>query len=285
MFDKVQNLTGKKYGPVVSCIYCGARDKELTDEHIIAYAIAGTAVLPTASCHDCAKETGRMEQRCCRMMLDSRRYPLKMPSRKGKKRRDKLDITLMTLADEVQKLTLATEDHPAGLILPVFEPPRALFGLPEFVPEKLHFKFWRFGPPDEKVQAIFERLGAKGFAVDIDSLALSRLVAKISHAFAVAEIGLNGFTPILPPLILGQNTNWSHFVGGTEISIPPRTPIEMHSILLEINEPDDARRLVANVRLFSRYGGATYQAIVGSVSREQHERLMADLAARAPKSD
>jgi hypothetical protein len=33
----------------------------LGDEHIVAYGLGGTIVLPEASCKECEKETGRIE--------------------------------------------------------------------------------------------------------------------------------------------------------------------------------------------------------------------------------
>jgi hypothetical protein len=49
-----------------SCIYCGTQAdqteaKELSDEHIIPYALGGNLVLPKASCDRCAKETHAFE--------------------------------------------------------------------------------------------------------------------------------------------------------------------------------------------------------------------------------
>jgi hypothetical protein len=49
------------FAPVGECIYCGSKDK-LTNEHIIAYSLNGTEVLPLASCRKCAAITSQLER-------------------------------------------------------------------------------------------------------------------------------------------------------------------------------------------------------------------------------
>ena len=47
------------------CIYCSVTD-DLSDEHILPYALGGTIVLQQASCKRCATITGSLEQRLLR---------------------------------------------------------------------------------------------------------------------------------------------------------------------------------------------------------------------------
>lgn len=44
----------------------------------------------------------------------------------------------------------------------------------------------------------------------------ARMLAKIAHAYAIAEWGLNSFRGILPPYILGQDPNIPYVVGGLD---------------------------------------------------------------------
>ena len=52
------------YPPVGHCIYCGARDCDLSKEHIIPYSLNGNWVLPKASCTQCQKKTQKIEEVC-----------------------------------------------------------------------------------------------------------------------------------------------------------------------------------------------------------------------------
>jgi hypothetical protein len=41
-----------------------------------------------------------------------------------------------------------------------------------------------------------------------------RLLAKVGHAYLVATVGLGGYEPLLPEIILGRSNHLSHYVGG-----------------------------------------------------------------------
>jgi len=43
------------------CIYCGASDVKLSDEHIVPLAFGGQHVIQEASCSDCAKITSNLK--------------------------------------------------------------------------------------------------------------------------------------------------------------------------------------------------------------------------------
>jgi hypothetical protein len=62
---------GRRYAPAGFCIYCGARGPSvaLGQEHIVPKGLGGTLILPDASCRDCEKITGAIEQQCLRRMF------------------------------------------------------------------------------------------------------------------------------------------------------------------------------------------------------------------------
>ena len=41
--------------PINQCIYCGIKDVELSDEHIVPFALNGNLVIPKSSCEKCQK--------------------------------------------------------------------------------------------------------------------------------------------------------------------------------------------------------------------------------------
>jgi hypothetical protein len=81
---------------------------------------------------------------------------------------------------------------------------------------------------------------------------LARLIAKIAHAMAVAEYGLDAFDPWLPQFILGKDDCSLHYyvAGHANKTVEP---LGDHKISLGTWE-DDGSRIGATVRLFCRYG-------------------------------
>jgi hypothetical protein len=87
-----------------------------------------------------------------------------------------------------------------------------------------------------------------------------RLLAKVAHGAAVAELGMNSFDPILTDLILGRSNYFGHYIGNKWWS-SARTGMSkpLHRIRLEI------RRgwLVGFVQLFANYHAPWYYVVVG----------------------
>lgn len=71
---------------VGACIYCGATEGRLTEEHIIPTGLGGTLVLPNASCDMCATLTSQFEMRVLRGFLDRGRRAMGIKGRKAHKR-------------------------------------------------------------------------------------------------------------------------------------------------------------------------------------------------------
>ena len=272
--ERLDNLTFKHYAPVEHCIYCGSV-ANLSDEHIIAYAIAGTMVLHKASCNDCTRITGSFEQKCCRLMFDRFRRFYGLPTRKGKRDRAHVNFTHLAADGSVKSISVPTGEHPVGLVLPVLDEPRILGGLPEFETQTIQIRFWRHGPPLDKFKQFNEKHGSRAVAVNMDLLSFSRMLAKIGHAYATAVLGIDGFTPLLPKLIRGEISNWSHYVGGYGGKTPNVTSDkEMHVLGLEPVEVNGRLYLIGMVRLFSRFGAPSYACAVGFMNSSQLERAI-----------
>lgn len=69
------------------CIYCNAKDVDLTDEHILPYFIGGVHIINDASCKECAKITTRFERDVAKGLWDDARNAYNVPSRRKKKRK------------------------------------------------------------------------------------------------------------------------------------------------------------------------------------------------------
>jgi hypothetical protein len=90
------------------------------------------------------------------------------------------------------------------------------------------------------------------------------MMAKIAHAFAVAEVGLDGFTPALQPTILGEQENPFQFVGCLEQAEPPKQNW-LHDLSLLCWEDKGRRYLVVKMRLLANLGAPEYHVVVGTV--------------------
>jgi hypothetical protein len=94
------------------------------------------------------------------------------------------------------------------------EPPRLLLGLP---PLKAEFKgeLWWTYLEDDKKQKIKQHRGVGLRIGSFNPGLFARMIAKIAHAFTVADQGLNKFRPLLPSVIVGAQTdNLADFIGG-----------------------------------------------------------------------
>ena len=70
---------------------------------------------------------------------------------------------------------------------------------------------------------------------EINFSLFTRMLAKIGHAFAIAEYGINSFTSLLLPLIFGKTPkdNFNHLVGRT-VLVPPKSKEMFSSQLIRI---------------------------------------------------
>ena len=111
----------------------------------------------------------------------------------------------------------------------------------------------------------FQEQNAVG--IHLDGYSWVRMLAKIAHGYAVAELGLKGFLPALPDLILGRNPRLSGYLIG-RCPVPPAIPDNPPLLMIEMRCASiGKRRFVAvNMRLFADLGGETpvYTVIAGS---------------------
>jgi hypothetical protein len=89
----------------------------------------------------------------------------------------------------------------------------------------------------------------------IDALAFAIMLAKIAHGYAVYEVGLDGFIPLLPSIIRGEDQAVFHYVGGTHSPMPTyiQTPTNgrRYQIAPFQCENGGQQYLCAQIRLFA----------------------------------
>ena len=103
----------------------------------------------------------------------------------------------------------------------------------------------------------------------------ARLLAKIAFAYAVAEYGLDGFTPTIQSVILGHSDDCFAVVGGT-LDVRAAIPGGDHitNLLLRFRSPTRAF-LVVELRLFSQMTTPEYHVVVGEVDLEDQSHRSA----------
>lgn len=284
-------LNPKVFPPVGRCVYCGSDGlpKGLSTEHIIAFGLSGSGLLPKASCAACSVITGQLEQACLRTNFIDYRVHAKLPTRRPKERPTELEIFL-SINGSLQTRKLPINQHPHFLCMPVLPVPRFFAGLGPTSDLRLEVMFVAYDPAD--VKSKLDKLAPATLTnqVRFHVVDFIRMLAKIAHCYAIAELGVDAVHSMLPPLILGQDTTIAQcLVGGTDVAIPipPYGPKEkaaglwtLHQMRLVVRplleKATGARRWLVTVavRLFALHSAPTYEIIVGEL-RPTHYDLLA----------
>jgi hypothetical protein len=204
-------------------------------------------------------------------MFGPLRIYYELPTRRPKERPKTLSLEVKLTSDaEWSFVEVDCEVYPFLILFPFLEIPDELAG------------FTREGDRGAKVQILWIR-GVSfrdGVTAHLEKLAAAlhvseimptatvsapdffRLLAKVAHAFAIAELGMDAFDPCLIPLIRdGTTSNSVQYVGGMRQEDPPSA--ELHELSL-IPWNGRLRNIVTvKVRLLSVLGTPTYFIVVG----------------------
>lgn len=246
------------FDPIGACIYCGATDCRLTDEHIIPYALNGTLVLPQASCDACSEITKRFEQVVARSMYGTLRITRGFRTRRKKERPTVIPVaTLDETGVEVVR-SISVSHLPTTYIALELPPPGILTNAPKSTgsPEmKLILKGNR-----KEIGALVQHLGGQ---LEIPNIVawgpFCLLLAKIGHAYAAAVLRGIGYEPLLPELILGRSEHLSYYVGGANKEATS-------DLILSIVPLGSETYLSVQISILGPGRLPPYQAIVGKVT-------------------
>jgi hypothetical protein len=267
------------YKPVQKCIYCGtatystkpkARRIPLGAEHIVPEGIGGTLELPEASCQNCEDTTGRLvEGDALGRTLKLLRVHLKLKKPGSGQHPKTLPLTVPVQGHDTTIPDVPIEDHPIAFMLPIYQPP-------SFTAESKDFGKTIRGATIANIRidmsALWKKYQISSFAPAYwDNAMLCRMLAKIAHSFAVAELGESAFSPLLPKLICDGVPSGMSLIGcSPEWEKISRSP-DLHTIGLGYQRHMDKTFVVASVRLFASYDSPVYRVVVG----ESLETVMA----------
>ena len=255
-----------RVAPAGMCIYCGATESALTDEHIIPKGLGGTLVLPKASCGACARLTSQFEMRVLRGFLDRGRQAIGIKGRKAHKRLLPASVThAFVQADEsVMEEEIPWDDGLKVMHLPVFTLPGFLGAPGKLDPQASGIEVMAvdsatFGPNVLDIVRNYAAVGVR-FEDTMDIWAFVQMLAKIAHGYHVA---IHGLFPLhqspLVSIILGKRTDARNWVGNIERQpLPTNTPA-LH--LLDHNPlegVDGSQATAVRIKLFTSRGAPTY---------------------------
>ena len=250
-----------KMSPIGYCIYCFT-DKNLTDEHIVPYALSGTYVLPLSSCKKCSKITGALEGKVLRN--DSAMHRLRafkrLLSRRKKEFPQKASIVL--IEDGVEKeIEYPIHEGPHFLSFPIFPPPVKAVPLENYQSGIMlnGLATMLFG--QGKLEKILKEEGIKNFQFKQTSFPseFARMIAKIAYSFGYAEGKINFRNQQFLDSLLGKTNDIGRWVG-----IFPQEyakhPGVLHRLAMKGNV--ETGFLQVDVQLFSESGTPTYSVIL-----------------------
>lgn len=234
-----------------NCIYCDSKD-DLSDEHVVPYGLLPKGqeglVLEKASCPECCKITSSFEREVLRNHLRESRAYLKM-----KTRRKYPKETILKIGKSEDNKEVAIDEVGAIIMLPIFEKPTPSAKGINVIGSILI----RNGGISLKSLADKNNTNSIGFSWDFKPIAFARMIAKIAYGFAIYKYGKEKFKRIyVLDAILSKDGDLGRVVGCIDRII---TGDKYINLKLGINNG----LIISHVRLFEKWGGPTYVAILG----------------------
>jgi hypothetical protein len=103
-------------------------------------------------------------------------------------------------------------------------------------------------------------------------LVFGRMLAKIAHSYAIANLGITGFKPLLPDLILGKSAAAPWLIGGDASGPVPDTEPCLHNVYLQNCLTAGIEYVLVAIRLFCFVGMPRYHVVVGEVASSERPR-------------
>lgn len=260
---------GPTYFPTKgACIYCGSTGTNLSDEHIVPYALGGQHVIRAASCRSCADITKKFEQKIARDLWGDARIAFNAPSRRKKQRSN---FILMQDAENPNlKIKVPAHEYPGALTFYNMPPPGLLQGLPEDVDIS---KLWTFIVVDdddrrnEFIKNNTNKLTIKFRNVPYE---FGQLLCKIAYGQLLTMLNLDDFDSICLPYIMGGKTNVSYLVGGGAENVEPIPEIGYSLKVEGLISPILSLWLIVRIRLYANTHAPEYQVVGGEVKEKEN---------------
>lgn len=220
----IDDTPARRLPPPGKCIYCGATDVALNDEHVIPYSIGKNAtILEGACCDTCQKIVQRYEQEVLKKQLGVFRAMVEAPTRDKKGRPQSIILPLVEhdaigrYLRDLGDREVPLDEGPLILNLWQSPPPRVLGE--KIDPAYAEGRPWRFIEASRADPILLNAAAELGVGhvglklPDVNRLHYLRVLAKTAHAYVAAEIGPDSFEPFLTDLILNRSDDVGNYVG------------------------------------------------------------------------
>lgn len=253
----------RKITPLNECMYCGAKGN-LTDEHIIPYALWGDLVLPKSSCKSCAAVTSDIERKVLKGFMQDMRNVANAPSRRRKNRPKSVDRTLLTVEGKRFQKEFRLDETYSLLTVPIFTQ-ASVFGGETLLKgiNVIGHEQIAFGVNLEQFLLKNNAQGIEG-KDSIDVVSFARLLAKIAYGMAIVNHGifLREESPILP-IILNQSSDVGLWVGSLGYSLSKPESKARHLIATNNKKYNFSRvQTTSTIQLFNGSGMSAFQVAV-----------------------
>lgn len=259
------------------CIYCGEVGAELTDEHIIPFALGqNTTVFEKACCKACQKKIQPYEQRVLRTQLAVFRTRIGAPTRNKKDRPTHQILHFIEVDDtgkpirDLGSKKVSIDDAPLTFSVWDLPPPGILTG--DKSRHGVLGKHWTYVDKiavEKLNRQIAVETGSKNVAVKIGEINRNdflRFLIKTAHAYAVYELGLAAFRPLTTDIILARDNELEHFIGCDNQSSPyngsPANMVEM--VLGTVDKGPALGYTIVRIRLYPMLGTPAHLIVVGA---------------------
>lgn len=254
----------ERFQSVGKCIYCGASETKLTDEHIVPYALSGQLILPASSCVPCAQITGAIiEKRVIGGLFDKIRSRHKIQSRRMKRRPTHSNIVVGE-GNDSEIASIPISDLPGlSWTLPTFGPAGILFSARSDYQYPSNLQFQIGAADAEKLLAMGG--GVRPVSItfgEYDKRMFLRMLAKIGHSFVFALLG-DSFTPYLNNFILTGAGEGQFWIGTDDLEATPAENTLWSVDLGYLKDQAGTEHLCARIRFFGLLGTPAYIVVVG----------------------
>ena len=252
--------------PINQCVYCGSKD-DLTDEHIVPFALGGGYILSKSSCKKCAAITSKIERKVLRGFMLEARTVGKFPTRNKTARPKSLPIGV-TKDGVSSSVDLLPENHPGILTLPMLKSPGFREGAIES--ENLTIignEAIKFG---KDIVEIGKSLDANEIRIaqNLDVWSFARMVSKIAYCTAVASVGVLPIekVPVIP-FILNQKNDGSKWMGSSifRLQVEDQKPTFALGVMISQIPGYSNPALISQVKLFADVGATGYEVFISEV--------------------
>lgn len=155
------------------------------------------------------------------------------------------------------------ENYPKAFLMPALQSAPILLGANpsnSITAHGLHLHL-----ADNAMQENLKKAGATGFAHQFSPEVFDKALGKMAYTFAVGELGLNGFVPLIQDRISTSETGQFYFMGSETGEIPIKTNSLHYMRLEKRRDANGVEALVVVVRLFSGLmeNAPAYHVVVG----------------------